>query len=351
VTNAKVDASSVDPHPDASQGPAKFSEPAVGEGWVASRYEDVQKVLADDHFEVLAVLDTGAVGTISWLRASVSRFVNGAEHERRRADLVEQLQLLDPDELRRAAGQGTRAALTSSRSGDRIDVMAGLARRVPMASMARSFETADPEDAAKAVTVTAAGYFPGSAPEAQRAADAATARLVGIFAPAGLDVAVARISLMVQACDATAALIGRALHVLQDGPDAATDWPTDALLAEVLRHSPPNRAIRRVARQPIELGGCRVSVGDAVTCNIEAANRDPAVFERPAHFDPTRDSRPVLTFGYGLRPCPGQLQALALAAGVVDTIRQLCTLLPGEPVDYGPSGALRIPQQLDVVLR
>ena len=68
---------------------------------------------------------------------------------------------------------------------------------------------------------------------------------------------------MVQACDATAGLIGTALHLLQDHPAAAaaaastacggrrlaggTDCPTDALLAETLRRRPPASKIRRVA--------------------------------------------------------------------------------------------------------
>jgi cytochrome P450 len=292
------------------------------------------------------------VGTIAWLRASVSRFVNGAEHERRRARLLEQLQQLDPDELRTAAAQRCHEALNgANRPGDRVEAMVLLARQVPMATMASRLGIADPEGAAMAVIATAAGYFPGSSPAAQKAADTATAHLIGMFGSADLTVVVARIALMVQACDGTAGLIGGALNALQDGPDAAADWSTDALLAEVVRHSSPTRVIRRVARGPIDVGGCQVSAGDAVTCDIGTANRDPAVFGRPARFEPGRPSpKPNLSFGYGLRPCPGSAQALALAAGVVDTIRQRCTFLRGAPISYEPAPALRIPQRLDVVL-
>jgi cytochrome P450 len=88
-----------------------------------------------------------------------------------------------------------------------------------------------------------------------------------------------------------------------------------------------------------------------VVCDIDAANRDPAIFEQPDRFDPARTQHASLTFGYGYRPCPGQPHALMLAAGVVDAVRQSCTFVPGTAVVYEPSAPLRIPSRLDVVLR
>jgi cytochrome P450 len=156
---------------------------------------------------------------------------------------------------------------------------------------------------------------------------------------------------MVQACDATAGLIGTALHILQDSPPASAGWPTGAVLGEVLRHSPPVRQSRRVARELADLGACEILAGDAVICSVADGNRDPAVFDRPDLFDPARSGPPSLTFGYGVRPCPGQPQAMKLAAGVVDAVRERCSFLPGEPVDYLPSSPLRIPARLVVVLK
>jgi hypothetical protein len=48
--------------------------------WTACRYADVLATLADSRFEVAGPGPAGPVGTLSWLRASVSRFANGAEH-------------------------------------------------------------------------------------------------------------------------------------------------------------------------------------------------------------------------------------------------------------------------------
>jgi cytochrome P450 len=352
MTNAENDAAARSPKPAGPRPDTGLSRSAQTGEWIASRYADVQTVLADRRLGVPAAADTGAaIGTISWLRASVSRFTNGSEHERRRALAIEQLCMLDPAELCVAVGGRARAALERAGDrGDQIDVMALLARRVPMAAMAAMLGISDPGPAAEAVIAIAAGYFGGPDDRIRQAADAATAQLIGMLGDADLPATVARITLMVQACDATAGLIGGALHVLRDAPEAGPGWPTRAVLSEVLRHSPPVLASRRVARQSAELGGCQLSAGDTVICRVDSANRDPAVFDSPDRFEPARDGLPSLTFGYGVRPCPGQAQALSLAVGVVDAVRERCAFRPGKPVEYLPSSPLRIPLRLEVVL-
>jgi cytochrome P450 len=319
--------------------------------WIARRYADVRAVLADGRFEVPTAGPAGPPGTVAWLRASVSRFANGPEHLRRRALAVAELSRLDPTALQADAGRRTRAALTAAGGpGDRIDVMGLIARPVPLAAMAAALGAADPVAAAAAAAQAARGYFPGADERAARLADGATAHLTGLLGPAEPDTVVARMALLIQGCDATAGLIGTALHVLQDAPGGAAGWPTGGLLAEVLRHSPPVRASRRVAAAAAQVGGQHVGAGDAVVCSVEEANRDPAVFERPGEFDPARPQPPGLTFGYGVRPCPGEAQALLLAAGVVDAVRERARLLPGQPVEYEPNPALRIPLRLEVEL-
>ena len=61
---------------------------------------------------------------------------------------------------------------------------------------------------------------------------------------------------------------------------------------------------------PAQLGDRAIATGDSVVCAVEplAAPAGPAAA--------------ALTFGYGLRPCPGPAQALALAAGVIDAVRE-----------------------------
>jgi cytochrome P450 len=352
MTNAEPQAGPAAQQPAPPGTAAEFARSATGSEWIASRYADVQSILADDRFEVAPAADTGAAaGTISWLRSSVSRFANGPEHQQRRALAVSELGRLEAEALRIDAHQRARAALAAAgRAGDRIDVMARLARRVPMATMAAGLAASDPDAAATAVIAAAAAYFGGADEQAQRAADAGTARLIELLGPADTTVIVARITLLVQACDGTAGLIGEALRVLQDAPHGA-GWPTDAMLTEVLRYSPPVRLSRRVARAAVHFGGCPVQAGDVVVCDLDAANADPAVFDGPGRFDPARPGQPSLTFGYGIRPCPASPQALALAGGVVDAVREGCEFLPGQQIDHEPPAALRIPKRLDVTLR
>jgi cytochrome P450 len=161
-----------------------------------------------------------------------------------------------------------------------------------------------------------------------------------MLSPAPLEVIVARIALMVQGCDATAGLIGLTLLRLSGDQAGAADEATHTLLEAALRHDPVVRASRRVARESAAVGGAQVQPGDAVLCDVEAANLDPGAYRPPGL------ERPSLTFGAGLRPCPGPAQALALAAGVVDAVREGATLLPGQHADYEP-GPLRIPRRLE----
>jgi cytochrome P450 len=269
-----------------------------------------------------------------------------------------------------------------------VDVIASIARRVPMAVLAAGFGIADADRAADAAIVTAAAYFPGADGPAERAADSSTAELVTMLSPArqrprparrrpglapipdrslaagrrsslaqGLvlspadeEIIVARIALMVQGCDATAGLISEAVR--QALPPAAADsamWSTEAIIAEVLRRYPPVPMMRRVSRTATELNGCPVPAGSAVLLRIDSANREPAVFDAPDRFDPGRSDRLSLTFGHGVRPCPADAHALMLAAGVVQAVRDRCTAVIG-PVEFEPGGNVRLPTRLEVAL-
>ncbi|HEY7144776.1 MAG TPA: cytochrome P450 [Streptosporangiaceae bacterium] len=330
---------------------AGLARSGPGGEWVACRYADVQAVLCDDRFGVDPAAPGGPAGTISWLRASVSRFANGGEHRRRRALVLGELARLDPSALAVGVRQRAGAVLGAvGQPGDRADVMALLARRVPMATMAAALGAPDPGGAAAAAIDAAAAYFGGAGERARQAADAGTAALAWLLGPGKEDLVAARISLLVQACDAVAGLIGESLAILQDAPDGA-GWPTEAVLTEVLRYRPAVRLSRRVALDPVRLGGGRGQPADVIICDLDAANSDPAVFEGPGRFDPARPGPASLTFGYGLRPCPAPAHALALAGGVVDAVRTGCEFLPGQRISYEPQAALRIPRRLEVILR
>jgi len=337
-----------DPAPVPAPGPPSYLPDT---GWIVTRHSQVRDVLADSAYEVPAAAAGGPAGTIGWLRASVCRFANGDDHARRRAVAVRELELISPLALREDAGRRAHAALDAAAGAPSIDVMAGLARRVPMAALAAALGIADADRAADAVRIVAAAYFPGADAERERAADVATAELARMLGPASEEVTAARIGLLVQGCDATAGLIGNAVYrVLEPARDQDPPCSTEAILAEVLRHDSPVRVSRRISREAAELDGRRVPAGSVVLLRVDSANRDPAVFEVPDRFDPGRGGQLALTFGYGLRPCPGQSHALMLAAGVVQAVRDRCVAVCG-PVEYEPPVNVRVPAKLEVTLR
>ena len=229
-----------------------------------------------------------AVGTAAWLRAQVARFAHGSEHARRRAVIEAELARIDPGALRKAAA---------------ADGLGDLDPRARSAFvLAGALGLADPGSAAADVGLVSAVYFGRDSVEA----DAAVARLVAAFAevpgPSSPEEIANRVSILIQAHEATGSLVERAAKHMTDGADAAD---VDAVIRETLRHDPPLLTMRRTALRATCVAGVDIAEGDLVTLDIAAANRDGDT------------SAPVLTFGSEPRRCPGEAHALALAAGIL----------------------------------
>ncbi|MFD0891549.1 cytochrome P450, partial [Streptosporangium algeriense] len=60
-----------------------------------------------------------------------------------------------------------------------------------------------------------------------------------------------------------------------------------------------------VATEDVRLGETLVRAGQVVVPLIDAANRDPGMFDEPGRFDPAREANPHLAFGHGRHFCPG----------------------------------------------
>lgn len=110
--------------------------------------------------------------------------------------------------------------------------------------------------------------------------------------------------------DTTQAVIGSALVHLSRNPDMKKflrDNPDQIASAteEYLRMYSPQQALFRTVMNPVVVGGVQMQPGDRVMMTWAAANRDPAEFDRPKDFVPTREPNRHIAFGVGSHRCLG----------------------------------------------
>ena len=77
-------------------------------------------------------------------------------------------------------------------------------------------------------------------------------------------------------------------------------------IEEGLRWNAPVMMISRTPKHRLELSGVTIDPGDHVGVVLPAANRDPAMYERPDAFDMHRGTRSHSAFGLGPHICLGQ---------------------------------------------
>jgi cytochrome P450 len=80
----------------------------------------------------------------------------------------------------------------------------------------------------------------------------------------------------------------------------------DQVVEEVTRMvSATNHGLMRYALEDVDIGGAPVKRGDLIIISESAANRDPAAYDRPDDYDPTRHGHSNLAFGHGPHKCLG----------------------------------------------
>jgi cytochrome P450 len=111
--------------------------------------------------------------------------------------------------------------------------------------------------------------------------------------------------------ETTEGMIVNALLALLERPDQLARvrvQPTllDAAIEESLRLEPAAAVVDRYATADVELDGVTIGRGDLVRGSIVAANRDPALFPAPDHFDLERpNAGRHLAFAHGPHVCVG----------------------------------------------
>jgi hypothetical protein len=137
--------------------------------------------------------------------------------------------------------------------------------------------------------------------------------------------------LLIAGFETTVNLIGNAVAALDRHPRHWHELCADpglaaAVVEETLRWDPSVQGTARIAHAGTEIAGTVVPAGSTVLVLLAAANRDPAVYHRPALFDPHRSGEPEhLTFSAGIHYCLGA--ALARIEGAA-ALRALAGTLP-----------------------
>ncbi len=146
------------------------------------------------------------------------------------------------------------------------------------------------------------------------------------------------VTFLVAGHETTTSLIGNGMLTLLQHPDQWKDLKADATLIpraveEILRFESPVARQPRLVRHDTELGGRPLKEGDVAFQMLGAANRDPAVFDRPDTFDIRREPNRHIAFGLGPHFCIGA--PLSRAEGQI-ALSTLAARMPNLELDGTP---------------
>ncbi|QLE74600.1 cytochrome P450 [Streptomyces rectiverticillatus] len=128
--------------------------------------------------------------------------------------------------------------------------------------------------------------------------------------------------------------IATGIHALLSHPDQYRLLRSDPSLVaqavqELLRHEKyPSDLAPRVATGDTTIVGTRIPADDTVVVSSYAADHDPLVHPDPDRLDITRPTGPLLAFGHGIHYCPGSHLARTILAA---TLTALCRHPPLTP--------------------
>ena len=360
-----------------------------GEGtcWLVSDYANVRTVTTDRRLSRAALIGTdypritpAPIAQPEAINLMDPPVVNRLRHLVAAAFTTARVEQLRPFTRRRAE----HLLDTMAERGEPADVMEGLAHRLPLTTISEllgvpeadrpwlreqtiSMMSMSPDTAVHAAKAKAElrGYFADltatrrHTPSDDLISALATAR-IGDDTLSVKELAALAMLLLVAGHDTTTYQIGNIVYTLLTRPDPLA-WirgNRDKLpraIEELLRHIPFRQGvgIPRVATQDVELDGAVIAAGDFVHVSYLAANRDPAVYDRPDDLDFDRtDSLPHMTFGYGPHHCLGSHLArmmLQEAVGALLTrFPRLHLAVPAEQVTFNAVSIWRHPIALPV---
>ncbi len=145
--------------------------------------------------------------------------------------------------------------------------------------------------------------------------------------------------LLVAGNETTRNLIGNGMRALLKHPDQLRklrDNPDllDSAINELLRYDSPVQLDGRLVHNDVEVAGHQIHAGQRILCAIGAANRDPSAFTEPDKLDIERNESSHIAFGRGIHHCLGaplaMLEARAAFSALLDRFSHI--ELVSEPV-------------------
>ncbi len=136
--------------------------------------------------------------------------------------------------------------------------------------------------------------------------------------------------LLVAGNETTTNLLGNCVDALLENPDALKRVVDDprlipGLVEETLRWDNPVQYLNRVTTKEVEIRGVRIPQDEQVLVILASANRDERHFDDPDRFDPAREIRNHMGFGFGHHFCLGASLARLEAVGA---LKKLVPALP-----------------------
>jgi cytochrome P450 family 109 len=111
------------------------------------------------------------------------------------------------------------------------------------------------------------------------------------------------------ATETTTLLLTKSIAALIENRDHVINWNTHNECAiaveELIRYVSPVNWIPRQVASHMEFEGLKLRKGQTVLLGLASANRDPAIFQNPDTFTPTRKPNPHIGFGFGMHHCLG----------------------------------------------
>jgi cytochrome P450 len=340
--------------------------------WAITRYRDAAFLLKSDDVVLVDVVGRlsrisdrlgGAFPNLLLLLGTSHPFQNGAAHDAARAALKEMMGAM----LRRwtddAIGASASELLAPFADGAPFDAAKEIATALPAGILAGmlGIDAVEIETLGELSRTISTIWHRDTLPLKElRAMEVAAERAVALLREtlgSGRSAEFARVAFLTMAgVDATAGLLGSAIHLLSLRPDLQQRLRTDPSLipdaaGETLRMWPPlRRIVGRTTLREIVLPDAVLPRGAILVIDLERAHRDGDVFAEPERFDLGRRGPPPLAFGFGAHACVGAALARLEAKVLIERLVRDYVVRPAGEAVRGTSADwhefLRLPIRL-----